>query len=248
MKRLLFLNIIMGITFSVYSQTSGTLTITTTTEDAGGNFKPKNIMAIWIGDNDNNFTKTLMAYADKRIQYLYTWKDITSAAGSQYNRVDAITGATRSSHGERICTWNGTDVDGTLVPDGTYTINMELTDKHEQGNYSTFTFEKGPNEQTLTPSDVPSFTNITIHWQPEVSKTIDNFDYNSISVFPNPTKSNIYISTKNDIVSIRLFSMNGKLLKETKTNNINLTDLNSGIYLLKITTNEGEFVKKVIKD
>ena len=229
-----------------FAQTSGTLTVTVTTEDAGGNFKPKNILAFWIGDSSNNFVKTMLAYADKRIQYLYTWKEKTSAAGSQYNRVDAITGATRSSHDTRTCTWNGTNISGEQLQDGTYTINLELTDKHAQGSYSTFTFEKGPNEVTMTPSNVTSFTNISIHWQPSSSSSSSNKE-DQIMIYPNPANSIVVINAKN-IQSVDIFSFEGKHIGTSNSNNIDIEYLNKGIYFLKILTDKNIVVKKIIKN
>ena len=128
----------------VCAQTEGTLNVSAATSAAGGNYAPKNIVAIWVEDNQGNFVKTLLAYAQARRTHLNTWEASTTAAGSPFNAVDAITGATKTSHATRTCTWNGTDVNGALVADGTYRLRMELTDKNATGNFSTFTFIKGP--------------------------------------------------------------------------------------------------------
>ncbi len=95
---------------TLYSQTSGELTVAVTTSKAGGNYAPRNIVAIWIENSAGIFIKSLLVYGDKRKTHLNNWQASTSAAGSEYNRVDAITGATKSSHGTRNCTWDGTDL------------------------------------------------------------------------------------------------------------------------------------------
>ncbi|MBK7407075.1 MAG: DUF2271 domain-containing protein [Saprospirales bacterium] len=123
---------------ALFSQTSGELSVTATTSATPGNFAPKNIVAIWIEDEAGNFVKTLLAYAQQRKTHLNTWQASTGAAGSEFNVVDAVTGATRTSHGTRSCTWNATHFSGNLVDDGTYKVWMELTDKNGTGNFSSF--------------------------------------------------------------------------------------------------------------
>ncbi|MBK8806513.1 MAG: DUF2271 domain-containing protein [Bacteroidales bacterium] len=172
MKRVLL--IIWGIlclSSLTFSQTQGTLTVTVTTSTAGGNYSPRNIVAIWIANSSGGFVKTLTAYTQNNNykRYLSNWSSQTSAAGSQYNIVDAVTGATRNPYGTYTTTWNATDFNKTLVADGTYNVRMELTDKNATGNYSSFTFTKGPNAQTVKPNNVNSFSNITITWTPVVS-------------------------------------------------------------------------------
>ena len=100
------------------AQTNGTLSVSVTTSSTGGSYAPRNILAIWIEDNSGKFVKTLLAYADKRKQHLNTWETSTTTAGSVYNSIDAITGATQSSHGTRVCSWNGTDYNKNAVADG----------------------------------------------------------------------------------------------------------------------------------
>ncbi len=165
MKKIV-ITLFFGLMFTIVlnAQTSGTLTVTATTSIAGGNYAPKNIIAVWIEDDAGNFVKTLLAYAQTRITHLNTWQASTNAAGSEFNVVDAITGATRSSHSTRTSYWNGTDVDGIIVPDGTYYVWMELTDKNSTGNYSSFQFEKSETSFLITPTNVPSFASIEISW------------------------------------------------------------------------------------
>lgn len=66
-----------------------------------------------------------------------------------------------------------------------------------------------------------------------------------INIFPNPVKSNINITLKNSSyhnLKIFIYDIQGKLfkVKNLKSNNslIDISDLNSGIYILKITDNQ----------
>ena len=75
---------------------------------------------------------------------------------------------------------------------------------------------------------------------------------NSISLFPNPVKDVLTISAKENIKSVALYDVQGRLLL-TKINSkneikIDLSTRASGIYFLKTTTIKGTSVEKVIKD
>lgn len=143
---------------------AGLLTVSVTTSSTGGNYAPRNILAIWIEDNSGKFVKTLLAYANTRKTHLNTWEASTTTSGSAFNVVDAITGATQSSHGNHTCTWYGADYTGKVVSDGVYKVRMELTDKNSSGNAASFSFTKGPNTQKLTPANGPSFSSVSINW------------------------------------------------------------------------------------
>lgn len=71
---------------------------------------------------------------------------------------------------------------------------------------------------------------------------------NLLTLFPNPTNSDVEIKTNETIKSISIFDINGKETKTEITNNkIDLRYLAAGIYTLKIYTNNGISTKKIIK-
>lgn len=84
--------------------------------------------------------------------------------------------------------------------------------------------------------------------------TEDNEKYNNkdISIFPNPFYNNIDIKTKNEFQNMKfeLFDSFGRKLKTKLISNntkIDLTDLKTGIYLVKINSNNMSITKKIIK-
>jgi len=232
----------------IQAQTTGTLTVSVTTSSTGGNFAPQNILAIWIEDSSGKFVKTLLAYADKRKQYLTTWATSTTSSGTINNSVDAITGATQSSHSTRSCTWNGTDYAGNLMADGDYKVRMELTDKNATGNVASFTITKGTAAQKLTPTSVASFSAVTLNWttsvtaiDPEQTRT------NSIVVYPNPGNGIFNVSGEN-IISLRVTSLSGKVVCISQTPVFDLSNRPDGIYFVSIKTDQTTVVKKIIKN
>lgn len=79
-----------------------------------------------------------------------------------------------------------------------------------------------------------------------------NITKNNISVFPNPTQNKVHIVKDNQSPSIiELYSLSGKLLlKEMYSGNSNSIDLskyNSGIYILKIISNDKIVTRQIIK-
>lgn len=73
----------------------------------------------------------------------------------------------------------------------------------------------------------------------------DNFT--SFSIYPNPTKDFITISTASTNFISKLFDSNGKLIFNSSSPKISLIHLQSGIYFLRIFDNEKMVVKKIIK-
>lgn len=82
----------------------------------------------------------------------------------------------------------------------------------------------------------------------------ENFDLNkSVLFFPNPVEKTLHIQSPETINEIRIFNTLGAIIYETKSNlsndtMLNVSALETGIYLLEIRTNQGELVKKLIKN
>ncbi|MDD4970272.1 MAG: DUF2271 domain-containing protein [Paludibacter sp.] len=226
------------------ANTPGILNVTVTTSaTTGAQYVPRNVLAIWVQNSSGAFVKTLLVYAQARISELTNWN-----ASSGGNTVDAITGATQSSHAVRTCTWNGTNVSGVVVADGTYTLKMELTDKNATGNLGTFTFVKGPAAQTQTPAAVPSFSAITIKWTPSVNSAVEDVKMSNLyQVYPNPTSTSIFVNGPG-IDEIEVFNIAGKSLLKTNLHNVNLNALPKGVYMLKINSEAGTVMKKLVKN
>lgn len=174
MTRRIILILVFQLIFSgagLLAQTSGTLTVTTTTKTYNGQYAPKNIVAVWVEDGSGNFVKTLLAYTQNTQykKYLSNWKSATS---STYNVVDAITGATKSSHGTRTCTWKGTNTSGTLMADGNYVVKLEMTESNATGKITSVSFSKGSGAVTVSSSDVTGFSSTSVKWVPDVTLSV----------------------------------------------------------------------------
>lgn len=248
MKKLSLIFLACIYTALIYAQTTGTLSVQVTTSSTGGDYAPRNVLAIWVEDNSGAFVKTLLAYANARKTHLNTWEASTTNAGSAFDVTDAISGATQSDHGVRTAQWNGTSYTGTVVPDGEYHLRMELTDKNATGNIASFTFTKGATAQTLTPANVPSFSSISLVWTPmatDVNQYVTKS--NTFVVYPNPGTGRFTVMGEG-IIAIEVKDLSGKTVVSSKTPIIDLGSMPKGVYLVSIISDKETVVQKIMKE
>jgi len=225
------------------NSTPGQLDVTFTTSTANGSYAPENIVAAWIQDSSGKFVKTMLVLAASRKAHLTNWVTATPVG----NSVDATTGATQSSHGTRSCNWKSTNLSGVVVPDGTYTVKMEMTEGNSGSRVGTFTFEKGPNAQILTPTNIASFSNISIKWAP-TSTAINVAQMDQLfSIYPNPAVSSVFISGP-DIREIQIYSLAGKSICKSNQQKVDVSSMAKGIYLAEIRTEKATVFKQFIKE
>ncbi|HLV39892.1 T9SS type A sorting domain-containing protein [Xanthomarina sp.] len=74
---------------------------------------------------------------------------------------------------------------------------------------------------------------------------------NSISVYPNPTNDFVNLEVSNSVIikSVELYNIIGKqVLKTDSVKTLDLSNLESGVYLLKVSTDLGSMTKKIIRN
>jgi len=85
---------------------------------------------------------------------------------------------------------------------------------------------------------------------PTLNIQTNTLSENNIKVYPNPAQNNINIKLNNSeqITHIYLYNSLGKLVKSTnvETPNLDVSELNSGIYFLEIQTNYNIYSKTII--
>jgi len=70
----------------------------------------------------------------------------------------------------------------------------------------------------------------------------------NIDLYPNPTSSNIQVSTDEKIDVIHIYNFSGRLIKSTSETIIDVTDLTSGVYHMNILTEKGLINKRFVKE
>ena len=72
----------------------------------------------------------------------------------------------------------------------------------------------------------------------------------SLSVYPNPVNDRLYIETETEVEEVIVYDVYGRqqsTVNGQQTLSIDVANLNSGIYFVKVVTTEGEVVKRFIK-
>jgi len=142
-----------------------------TTASDNGPFSPNHVLAVWIEDSSRNFIKSLKVMGTEKNKYLYTWKE-----KSGNNSLNAISGATLSSHKPDNITWDFRDLNEDIVSDGSYELVVEFTDKNEQGPMVRIPFNKGKEDVHLKVADEEYFKDMVLEYslltRPDVIETI----------------------------------------------------------------------------
>jgi len=69
-----------------------------------------------------------------------------------------------------------------------------------------------------------------------------------VSIYPNPAKDQVIITTTLIIDQINLYDITGKLINTYNTKNLDVSNLNPGVYLMKIKIGDATVTKRLIKE
>ena len=110
------------------------------------------------------------------------------------------------------------------------------------------TVDEVNNTVSYTFNEPVSFKAVTASSADATLTVEDTYPLDSrISVYPNPTANRIYIQVDN-IIKAELFDLVGRKIIETNQNQIDLGNLNSGSFILKVTTDNNKSKSfKIIK-
>jgi hypothetical protein len=147
-----------------------------------------------------------------------------------------------------------TSVDFSESPD---LVNINL----KNGNNTSITSFNGldcPSLEFVCVDDIAfaevNFTNIDADVQfVEDCEVLAVADFNleeSLVLLPNPVSEILTISIAPNIkfINTEVYSVSGQKLSSSKSEQINMNDLATGIYFVKVNTKQGSVTKKIIKE
>jgi len=103
----------------------------------------------------------------------------------------------------------------------------------DDANYSTTNWE--------------SIDNASVFSEDCSNLSVDQPSLNEFILYPNPATDVVHITSTNPVTGIELYNLTGKLvLKTTNTNQINVSSLHSGFYLITVFSGSTKTVKKLI--
>ncbi|GAA4900598.1 hypothetical protein GCM10023311_27800 [Flaviramulus aquimarinus] len=176
-------------------------------------------------------------------------------------------GSTNLASGEEVNITSSINFDASDGEFGLYTTNAsgftnDMIDYLQWGSFGhqrepvanaaniwvagTFISVSPPFEYTGTGSE-----NGVSNWASTLS--IDNFSLNNLSIYPNPSANYIHLKLPKAIskATVNVYDMLGKEVYSTTTilndEKINIANLNSGIYLLKVSALGKAKTKRIIK-
>ena len=256
----LFLSISLFVCSLLNAQTTGTLTLAFSQTPHTSYQGTKNVMAVWIQSSTGSFLKTRTRNAGGGTSdHLPVWAaNAGGSAGdclaSNCNVLGATTGATLSNFGNRNFSWDGTDVSGNILPDGTYKITVESTWNHGSAATTTrsYTFVKGAAQDVQTPASDANFTNITLAWNPAGSGLVENTLEMVVSIQPNPSANGVYNVEFNYATKVSAMNLAGEEVytEDVKMNEVSktvdLSNVSTGVYFICVTNGSAVSKHKVV--
>ncbi len=141
-------------------------------------------------------------------------------------------------------------------------INLPPEEVDEEGSNGYIAFQVRTNDDLVLGDTVENTANIFFDFnEPIITNTVvttvveplsvdDQSIENTIRMFPNPTSImlNIDIRSGVELQKVDIYSLLGEKVKTTVNNQINVSNLSTGIYLAKVFTDKGTLTRKIVKE
>jgi len=179
----------------------------------------------WLGMRADNYIEFREIYANFTGKYNLT---ISYLSGENRN-------ATISINGKDTLLTNLNSGGWSTVKNSTYPV----------------TLVKGDNTIRISNSTewLPDLDKIQLDLnKTEINTGVSKVACRSVNIYPNPCTSFFRIKSESPVTKVEIYSIAGCLLRSYFKSNIPVSDLKSGLYLLKISTEQGAFIQQIIKE
>ncbi len=134
----------------------------------------------------------------------------------------------------------GTDMDFIANPSQSITLNLEVPAAYEINNCEVVVFlQDNDTKEILQGTKAGLYTSID---EPQAVRNIE--------IFPNPATDKIMIKSTSSIQQIEMYNQVGQLVKQSNTNasvvNLNVAELDSGIYFVKVFSHDNVITRKLV--
>lgn len=141
-------------------------------------------------------------------------------------------------------------------------INLPAESDDEPASHGYVAFKIKTKDHLVVGNDVSNIAdiyfdyNFPITTEPAITTVAllakDTFEDQNVLVSPNPVQNKLHISAKDNITSVSLFDMQGRLIRTAATNDLTVSfDMSghaTGVYFVKIQTKKGVKTQKIIKE
>ncbi len=223
---------------------------------------PIDAARVWI-------TNGIPSSSTSQIIFGNSTSNIINTAASAFSSIYRVSNTTGTDTNRAIYRINATTVT-TLTP-GTYWVIYQM---HATNDLSLFTppvtivgARNAPNSNLLQRNInnvwVEIFDNSTVGTFPAPQAAPFELNYTVLStssenlittkIFPNPAQNFIELTSSSPLTKIQLLDVNGRVIENITANsqtnmNINVVNLNSGVYILNMETEDGKTSKRFIKN
>lgn len=258
MKKTALKKALIGILFASLSTgflTAQSMSFRVTTKNPSGSTGNPSVFVLWITNSAGTYVKTINRQSKNYTADLTAW-----CSNSATKTADGLTGATIGSHNypystgtvKRIpFTWDFKNYQGTLVPDGTYFINIEFKEEKTARQCIKYSFTKGASSYTIAPTGTmvtgtaSCFTAPSlVYTAPAVAlSTTEVIDFNYTYSPKNRTIQLQYDASNHSNVQLQLVDLKGQTrfqstLKGSGNETTQLPSCMTGIYLIRLTDKE----------
>lgn len=266
-----------GVTWDLSAMTNNSQVTAAVTANSGGTFPTANVKITQSNGGEIyynisaskmelvglNAGGTVFTYSNPQT---YMQFPVTSS----YNYTDAfaasfsVSGYAFNRTGSIQSEYSGT---GTLItPEGTFTNVVRI--KSTQTNTDTYAggtinssivaynwYKAGVNHELANVSDITGAQTSQSAYYTSVPANLglDDNELINLLMFPNPTTGSIHINSDEVISKVAVYQLSGELVLEQSSNNtsleMDLSDLNTGMYLVKVYGKDGAVsVKRISKN
>ena len=199
---------------------------------------------ITTGDKIHNFT----ASGTTSTFYSITGNLSTSRGDANYNGL-ILTQCLRMESSTNITFTTTQTSTLTLVLNDGYTGSLNVNGVTHNGVSGIITLQLPAGNHVIQRTSGVTTTNLYYMSVAYVSLGIDTINISKLSVFPNPVQNNLYINSNTKIEKVLIYNIMGMLIKTVETNfeTIDLSNLNTGNYLIKVLTDKGFENKMIVK-
>ena len=87
-----------------------------------------------------------------------------------------------------------------------------------------------------------------VEYSEECVLRIEDYTFTQITLYPNPTQDILNIETQQPIEFVKIYNLQGQLIKEGSSNNIDVSKLTTGLYFVQVTVEGSRVTKQFIKE
>ncbi len=121
--------------------------------------------------------------------------------------------------------------------------------------FSNFTSDQGARDKWKQDFDLKAGTGFSINegtpillWEYYANVSVKEAKEVQLSVYPNPVQNILSVKTNANVLKLEMMDLLGKtLMVQEETESLDMSQFRAGIYLIRITTDQGTVTQKVIK-